>query len=124
MNTRLVLLIGLAICCFGPSACKPTASNPQTLAPGYLNSQDQTMGTALAALNAFANQEKVNFAALPPDKQAVERPYLNDLIAAVNLADQAYTNYHGSTMTAAQAQNAINAAQQSQAKLVAQKEAH
>lgn len=121
MNMRHVILAGVLVYCINTVACKPTTIT-QPLAPGYLNTTDQTMGEALAALNAFANQEKVNFAALPADKQTVERPFLNDLIAATNLANEAYRNYHGSTMTQQQAQTAITVAQEAQAKIVNLKE--
>ncbi len=101
--------------------CKTAASTtaPQTLAPGYLNPADQTMGETLAALNGFAQQEKANYAGATPAIQAAEKTPLNSFILAVNLADAAYTAYHAGTQTQAQATAAIQAAQAAQTTLVA-----
>lgn len=119
----IALTIALATIASPVSGCKaPTTTQP--LAPGYLNSQDETLGASLAALNAFVNQETVNYASLTPALQAKEKTYLNTLIMATNAANTAYTAYHAGTQTEAQASTAINAAQTAQTTLVAQKEAH
>jgi len=116
-------LIALALCLPLLFGCK-TATTTQPLAPGYLNSADQTLGASLAALNAFVNQEKVNYAALPLAQQASEKTLLNDLITATNLANAAYTSYHAGTGTESAAQTALGQAQTAQATLVTAKEAH
>jgi hypothetical protein len=104
----------LAFCLIG---CKASSAPAVPPAPGYLNSADQTLGESLAAVNAFANQEKVNYAAESPSQQAIEKPYLNGLITATNLANASYQAYHAGSQTLAQAQSALAAAQAAQANL-------
>jgi hypothetical protein len=115
--TLALLLLPLAGC---PNAS--TTTPPAALAPGYSSQADQTLGQSLAAIVAFTNQEKLNFAALQPDKQSAERPYLNALILAVNTADTAYLAFHAGTQTLVQAQAALSQAQTAQTQLVNQKE--
>ena len=118
---RLALCLILALPLTGcPASNAPTPP----VAPGYINAQDQQIGEALAALNGFVNQEKVNYAAMPPVQQGKEKPILNDLITAVNIANASYQAFHAGSQTEAQAQTAINAAQAKQTTLVAAKEAH
>ena len=109
--------------CLMLAGCKPSTTTAP-LAPGYQNAADQQMGESLAALNAFVNQEKVNYTALTTAQQATEKPYLNDLILTTNLANAAYQAYHAGTGTAAAAQTALTTAQNSQTKLVSTKETH
>lgn len=113
-----LLLIGSCL-----PGCK-TATSTVPLAPGYNNPTDQIMGQTLAAIVGFVTQEKLNYAALQPAQQAVEKPYLNDLITATDLANASYTAYHAGTATQAAAQAAISKAQASQGVLVTKKEAH
>jgi hypothetical protein len=115
------LLAGL---CIGALTvgCAKTASTttpPAALAPGYSSQADETLGKSLAAVNAFVTQEKVNYAALPAAQQATEKPYLNKLIDATDLANTAYVAFHANTQTLAQAQSAYNAAQTAQTTLQA-----
>lgn len=107
-----LLLLPLAGC---PAASSTTPA--AALAPGYLNSADQTLGESLAAVNAFVNQEKVNYAAETPAQQATEKPYLNGLITATNLANASYQAYHAGSQTLAQAQAALTSAQTAQTTL-------
>ncbi len=125
-NLSLLALAGmlLVVASCLPGCKTSTSTTPQTLAPGYNNPADQTMGVTLAAIVGFVNQEKVNYAALPPAQQAAEKPFLNDLITATDLANATYTAYHSGTATQAAAQSAISKAQASQSTLVSKKEAH
>lgn len=115
------LILAVALCLPLIQGCKTATATTatQALAPGYLNPADQTMGEALAALNGFAAQEKLNYAAATPAIQAVEKAPLNDFILAVNLANASYTAYHAGTATQAQATTAIDNAQTAQTTLVA-----
>lgn len=118
---RLSLILLLALPLTGcPSA--NTTTPPAAIAPGYSSPADQTLGQSLAAVVAFTNQEKANFAALPTAKQDAERPYLNSLIMAVNAADSAYLAFHAGTQSITQAQAALSKAQSAQTALVNQKE--
>ena len=116
----LIFAMGIAV---GLLGCK-TNTVTAPLAPGYLNATDQKMGQDLAALNGFVLQEKANYAALPAAAQATEKPVLNDLITATDLANASYQAYHAGTQTQGQVQTAIAAAQAKQNALVVQKEAH
>lgn len=107
-----LLILPLAGC---PAASSTTPS--AALAPGYLNSADQILGESLAAVNAFVNQEKINYAAETPAQQATEKPYLNGLITATDLANGAYLAYHQGSQTLPQAQAAFASAQQAQTAL-------
>jgi len=115
MNKALVTFL-LAFCILG---CKSSTAPAVPPAPGYLNSADQTLGESLAAVNAFANQEKINYAAEPATQKSIEKPYLNGLITATNLANAAYQAYHAGTQTLAEAQQALASAQSAQANLSA-----
>jgi hypothetical protein len=114
----------LALFLLVPIGCQPASAPAPPLAPGYSSPADQTLGQSLAAIVAFTNQEKANFAALPIAKQDAERPYLNALIVAVNTADQVYLAFHAGTQSLAQAQAALSKAQTAQTQLVTVKEAH
>ena len=118
---QLILTACLSICILALPGCKTaTSTTPaQALAPGYLNPADQTLGETLAALNGFAQQEKLNYATETPAIQATEKAPLNVFITSVDLANAAYTAYHKGTQTQAQAANAINNAQTAQTTLVA-----
>jgi hypothetical protein len=118
---RLILNSLLSIAILGLPGCKTASSKTplQALAPGYLNPVDQNLGEALAALNGFATQEKINYAAETPALQATEKTPLNAFITSVDLANAAYTAYHAGKQTQTQAVTAINAAQTAQTTLVA-----
>ena len=96
---------------FGGCHAASTTTPP---APGYLNAADQQLGESLAAVNGFVNQEKLNYAQEDAATQAKEKPLLNDLITATNLANAAYTAYHAGTGTIQQAQAALTQAQTAQ----------
>ncbi len=100
------------------SGCVRTVSVPPApVANGYSSAADQTLGESLAALHAFVTQERVNYQALTADGQAREKTALNALIAAVNVADNAYIAFHAGTQTIQQAQDALGKAQTAQAEL-------
>jgi hypothetical protein len=118
----VVLAMALALpftvgCARDVKSTTPTAA----LAPGYNSTTDQSLGQSLAAVNAFVKQEKVNYAALPPSQQLVEKSYLNTLIDSTNLANATYTAYHQGTGTFDQAQAAYKNASAAQAALIANK---
>jgi hypothetical protein len=119
MKKALFILILLPLLLLPLSGCvTATSTTPAAaLAPGYLNSADQTLGESLAAVNAFVNQEKINYTAQTSAQQATEKPYLNGLITATNLANASYQAYHAGSQTLAQAQTALASAQQAQATL-------
>lgn len=122
------LSIFLALPLLGcPSATAPTPP----LAPGYLNSQDQILGQALAAVNGFRSSEEGNYncdtaakassTCLTATQKAAEKIPLNNFIQVVNLANVAYTAYHAGTQTLTQAQAAEQAAESAQGTLAAVK---
>ena len=115
-----LLTLGLALgWCVG---CTVTATTPPAaVAPGYSSQADQTLGQSLAAIDAFVTQEKANYAQLSSALQAAEKPYLNNLIAAVNAANQVYLAFHAGTATLAQAQVSFATAQSAQTALAANK---
>jgi hypothetical protein len=85
-----------------------TVSTTQPLAPGYMNSADQTMGQTLAASHAFYQSIQQDSAAGKIVLSAQEKTALNDFAVALNVAQTAYLAYHGGTVTQAQAQAAVN----------------
>ena len=125
---RLILLATLALPLTG---CPNTTAPTPPLAPGYSSPADQALGQSLAAVNGFRKSEEGNYncdaaaaaakTCLTPAQQAVEKPYLNQFINAVNLANQAYTAFHAGTQTLAQAQAAEQAAESAQTTLAAKK---
>lgn len=114
LHLTLFLALPLMFGCLHPST-------PAPLAPGYSSPADQTLGQALAAVTAFRDQEKINYAGLSATKQAAEKPYLNSLIDATNVANTTYVAFHSGTATLAQAQSALTAAQNAQTALAANK---
>lgn len=112
---RYFILLALAL----PLAGCPVVTAPTPpLAPGYSSQTDQSLGEALAALNAFvAHERTVNYPNLIPAMQAAEKPYLNGLIAATNAASAAYTAFHAGTGTLDAAQTAMSNAQTAQSNL-------
>jgi hypothetical protein len=113
---KLLLLLALTPMLGCPSATSTTP--PAALAPGYFSPADQTLGQSLAALNAFVgNEVTVNYPNLTPAQQAVEKPYLNSLITATNLANSAYLTYHSGTGSLTVAQKNLASAQKAQANL-------
>jgi hypothetical protein len=119
MLKRILLSILLTAPFLAGCPSATTTTPPAAVAPGYTSSADQTLGESLAAVNAFVNQEKINYAGEPPVQQGTEKPYLNGLITATNLANASYQAFHAGTQTIAQAQAALTAAQAAQANLAA-----
>lgn len=119
-RTTLFLAAALLIL---PLGCKPVQSNtpPAALAPGYLTPADQTLGASLAAVNGFVVQEKLNYSTLSTMLQLRERPYLNDMIGATDLANASYQAYHAGSQTLGQAQAALTTAQNAETALAAEK---
>jgi hypothetical protein len=115
---RLIAAAALTLSlCLMPIGCtqQVTANTPPAaLAPGYLNSQDQTMGQTLASIDSFLNQEKVNYNEKTAAQQAQEKAILNTFIQSVNVANALYTAYHQGSATEAAAQTAIANAQTAQ----------
>lgn len=114
---RILLAVALAL----PLGCQPANSPTPPVAPGYSSVTDQQVGESLAAINAFVNQEKTNYATLPDAQQAKEKPALNALITATNVANASYVAFHQGTKTMAQAQADLASAQQAQSGLAAVK---
>lgn len=118
------LLSAVLICCVLTGCGAKATVSPTASAPRYTSQADQQIGEALAAVNAFVNQEKVNYQAMTPVQQDKEKAALNKLIASVNAANSAYTGYHAGTGTLDQAQSALTSAQNAQAALTAAKGIH
>lgn len=121
MNRIAILCLMCCVLTGCPSATSTVPSSASAPAKGYSSPADQQIGEALAAVNAFVNQEKVNYQAMTPIQQGKEKAALNALIASVNAANSAYTGYHAGTGTLDQAQNALTSAQNAQAALTAAK---
>lgn len=120
---KFLLPIALACLALPLAGCLKATSTtaPAALAPGYANGDDQILGQALAGVNAFVSQEKINYARLTAAQQAPEKAPLNALIDAVDVANTAYAAYHAGSQTLAQAQAAEKSAEAAQTKLAAQK---
>lgn len=118
MNLRNLTLSLFLLPLFG---CGAVSAPPAPPAPGYSSPADQTLGQSLAALNAFVGQEKINYAALTVAQQTPEKPFLNALIDATNVANAAYTAFHENTGTLATAQADLSTALTAQGKLTANK---
>ena len=118
---KLILLLALIV----PMAtvgCKPVTTNqtPQTLAPGYVNAADQTMGETLAAAHAFYVQIQSDVASGKYTPNPTERTTLNNFATALNSAQIAYLAFHNGLGTQAQAQAAVTQVQNQQTALQAQ----
>lgn len=115
----LAIWLALPLALVPLTGCPATSATPVPLAPGYLSAADQAIGEGLAAVNAFVNQEKLNYAQLSTVAQATEKAPLNALVLATNLANSAYLAYHAAPTTAnlTAAQNQLTSAQSAQAAL-------
>lgn len=130
----LGLLLGMAsVGCNPPTTTPP----PAAIAPGYLNSADQTMGQVLSgARNFYVSIQCSTMGqgtttpvvgvplACDPTKQVTPlvlaqtvKDAFNDFHTALNTADAVYLAYHGGSATEAQAQAAVNTVQTKQAAL-------
>lgn len=108
--TLLVAIMPITGCVTASSTTPPAA-----LAPGYLNSVDQTLGQSLAAFHAFALKATADYTSLTPAQQALEKAPLNAFVLAVNTADTLYLAYHQGTATQQQVQTAVTNASTAQA---------
>ena len=95
------------LCCLLPMGCTSTAP-PPPVAPGYLNSTDQQLGSTIAAADAFYNKLQSDQAAGTFKPTAQEVTALNALQQALTVANPAYLAYHNGSGTLAAAQNAVN----------------
>ncbi len=111
---RAILLIVL---CLPMAACTPTTTTPAALAPGYLNSADQTMGEILAGAHSFYLSIQTQSATGVLTLSPTEKTAFNQFGVALNTAQSIYLAYHSGTATQAQAQAAVNAVQSQQAAL-------
>ena len=121
MKYLLTLFLAIFIMGCGASSTTPPQATCSCIPR---SADDQKLGQSLAALcgtDGFVAQEKVNYSTLPAAQKAPEKPYLNALIDACNVANAAYTAYHAGTGTFASAQGAFNTAAKSQTVLVGTK---
>lgn len=115
----VVLTASLAL-----AGCKTSSTaNPATLAPGYTNSADQTMGQVLEAAHNFYTQLQTDAAAGKFSPSATEKAALNGFAVTLNSAQAEYLAFHAGTATQAQAQAAVNQVSTAQATLQAQLQA-
>lgn len=118
---KLILLLALIV----PMAtvgCKPVTNNQpaQTLAPGYVNAADQSMGEILAAAHGFYTKIQADVAAGTYTPSATEKTALNNFSQALNSAQVAYLAFHNGVGSQAAAQTAVNQVQAQQTALQAQ----
>ena len=98
----------LALMALSLSACKTTtAANPTTLAPGYLNVADQTMGEALSAARNFYLKFETGVTTGTYTETTAEKAAFQQFSTDLNIAEAAYLGYHAGTQTQAQAQAAV-----------------
>lgn len=114
MKLRAVILLCIPLMLAG---CTPTATNPATLAPGYLNAADQTMGQILAGARSFYISVQQQSASGQMTLSATEKTAFNSFEVSLNAGDAVYLAYHSGSATQAQAQAAVNLVQQQQAAL-------
>ena len=105
--------------CLPLAACTPTTTNPATLAPGYLNAADQTMGEIMAAAHSFYNTIQQESIAGQIVLTSTEKTAFNAFGVAINGADSVYLAYHSAPTAAnlAAAQAAVATVQNEQATL-------
>ncbi len=106
ISTALALGLCMSVGCKTVTA--PTA--PQTLAPGYINGQDQTMGKVLAGVHAYIAKMQAQISDNTFTPSATDKQALNALIATADAAYQTYNSYHAGAATEAAAQTAVNTA--------------
>src|ERR1019366_9491404 len=96
-----------------------TATPPRALAPGYLNSADQTMGEVLAGARAFYTSIQQQSVAGTMVLSATDKTGFNTFGISLNAAQTLYLAYHGSPTAANQtaAQNAVNQVEAQQSAL-------
>ena len=95
------LAVGLAI------GCRTVTAPTPPVAPGYINSADQTMGETLAAAHAFYVRIQSDAALGSFTLNATEKAAMNALAASLNVAQPIYLAYHAGTATEAQAEAAV-----------------
>ncbi len=115
----IALFFGMAMV-LPQTGCKTSnTANPATLAPGYLNSADESMGVALVGAHAFYATIQQDVAAGKYTPSATEKTALNNFATALNAAQILYIAYHNGMATQAQTQAAVDAVTKQQAALQA-----
>jgi hypothetical protein len=109
-------LATLALCLM-LTACTPSSTQPQALAPGYSNSADQQMGEILAGAHSFYSSIQQQSASGQLTLTAAQKTAFNDFGVSLNAAQSVYLAYHAGTATQAAAQAAVNTVQTKQAAL-------
>lgn len=104
---KVLLVIALCWVAF-PTGCNKSTVQPP-LAPGYTNPTDQSFGTTLAAAHAFYETLQQDAASGKWTPKPAEKKALNDLAAALNVAQPLYLAYHAGQagVTAGQVQQAV-----------------
>lgn len=93
------------------TGCKKAATTPtQAIAPGYNNSADEIMGTALSGANGFYLHVQADIAAGKYTPGTSERTMLQSFNQALIIANTTYVAYHAGQTTQAAAQAAIDKA--------------
>jgi len=112
-SPKWVLIAVVIWASFPQVGCKTNTVQPP-LAPGYINSTDQSMGETLAAAHAFyhalyndsqpQNGQPAKWTPKPQEKTA-----LNALEASLNVAQPLYLAYHqgSTTVSVTEVQNAV-----------------
>lgn len=131
MNLRQVLLPCALIACIG---CATATAPPPPLAPGYINSADQSMGQILSGARTFYNTiqcetQTMNWSqaaqscvsdptiTTPLVLSATEKAAFNDFGVSLNAAETLHLAFHNGTGTQVAAQAAVNTVQQKQTAL-------
>src|SRR5665213_314198 len=111
MKHRFLIAFTLSLSMLLPLGCATATSPTPPLAPGYSNQADQTMGQVLAAGNAYYQRIQKDTVSGVYFPSPTEKSILNAVASALNIANQTYLAYHNGTATQAQAQTAIDLAQ-------------
>lgn len=109
-NYAQYLLLGIVFFWVAfPTGCNKTSTNPATLAPGYINQTDQTLGETLASAHAFYQTLQQDAASGKWTPSAAAKTALNALGSSLNVAQPLYLAYHSgaNTVTASQVQTAV-----------------
>lgn len=109
-------LILLALC-LTLTACTPSSTPPQALAPGYQNTADQAMGEILSGAHSFYESIQQQSAAGTLILTAQQKAAFNAFGTSLNAAQTVYLAYHAGQATQAAAQTAVNTVQSQQAAL-------
>ena len=113
---KMILILALLV---PLAACKPVIGPTPPLAPGYLNTTDQTMGEILAGAHSFYTTIQQESASGQMTLSATEKQVFNTFGVTLNAAQTVYLVYHTDPTAAnlAAAQMAVNQVQTQQAAL-------